>query len=129
VFVAIEHRPERLLQQIFAECCVRPSAKEGVLGDTNKLDISGDGTCIKSGGSPYGKKVCDCIKKGIYNCKCHRRFSDPEARHGWNAGNFKPPPCYAFFKVYFIKILEINFRNHSLLKLFSLNHQDKILVQ
>lgn len=63
MFVAIEHRPERLLPQIFAECCVRPSAKEGVLGDSNKLDISGNGTCIKSGGSPYGIKVCDCIKK------------------------------------------------------------------
>lgn len=84
---SFEHRPERLLQQIFAECCVKPSADEGILGDTNKLDISGNGACIKSGGSPYGIKVCDCVSKGIYNCTCHRRFSDPEAKHGWDSYN------------------------------------------
>jgi len=48
---SFENRPERLLQQIFAEVGVRPSADAGLLGDTDKLAISGDGTCVNSGGS------------------------------------------------------------------------------
>jgi len=82
---SFENRPERLLQQIFAKVAVEPSAKAGLLGDTNKLAVSGDGTCINTGGSPFGIKVCDCVSKGIYNCHCHRRFSDPDARHGWDS--------------------------------------------
>jgi len=82
---SFENRPERLLQQIFAKVAVEPSAKAGLLGDTNKLTISGDGTCINTGGSPFGIKVCDCVSKGIYNCNCKRKFSDPDARHGWDS--------------------------------------------
>ena len=82
---SFENRPERLLQQIFAKVAVEPSAKAGLLGDTNKLTISGDGTCINTGGSPFGIKVCDCVSKGIYNCNCNRKFSDPDARHGWDS--------------------------------------------
>jgi hypothetical protein len=33
----------------------------------------------------YGIKVCDCKSKDTYNYHCHRRFSDLEARHGWNS--------------------------------------------
>lgn len=80
-----ELRPEKLLQQIFAEVAVLPSAKAGLFGDTRKLAISGDGTCINSGGSPFGIRVCDCKSKGIFNCDCQRRFSDPGARHGWDS--------------------------------------------
>ena len=80
-----EQRPERLLQQIFAKVAVEPSAKAGLLGDTQKLVISGDGTCINTGGSPYGIRVCNCKSKGIFSCDCHRRFSDPDARHGWDS--------------------------------------------
>lgn len=77
-----ESRPELLIQQIFAKAAVEPSAKEGLLGNTQKLGVSGDGTCIETGASPYGIKECDCVKNKNYNCDCHRRFSDPEARHG-----------------------------------------------
>ncbi len=80
-----DSRPERLLQQIFAKVAVEPSANVGLLGDTDNLAIAGDGTCINSGASPYGVKVCKCKSKGIYNCDCHRKFSDPEARHGWDS--------------------------------------------
>jgi len=82
---SFENRPERLLQQIFAKVAVEPSSKEGLLGDINNLTISGDGTCINTGGSPFGIKTCDCVSKGIYNCNCNRRFSDPDACHGWDS--------------------------------------------
>ena len=48
-----ESRPEMLMQQIFAKIGVEPSAKEGLYGDINKLPVSGDGTCVNSGGSSF----------------------------------------------------------------------------
>jgi len=80
-----ESRPELLMQQVFAKIGVDPAAKDGLYGDTKKLTISGDGTCINSGGSSYGIKVCDCVKNGDFNCKCMRRFSDADARRGWDS--------------------------------------------
>lgn len=40
---------------------------------------------MNSGASSYGNKVCNCIEKGIYNCDCARKFSDPYARWGWDS--------------------------------------------
>lgn len=80
-----DSRPELLMQQIFDKVAVEPSAKAGILGNTKALSVSGDGTCIKSGGSSYGIKVCDCKDKDIYNCHCKRRFSDSGARFGWDS--------------------------------------------
>jgi hypothetical protein len=82
---SFDSRPELLMQQIFARIGVEPSAKACLLGNVKKLSISGDGTCINSGGSSYGIKVCNCNEKGIYNCDCKRRFSDPGARWGWDS--------------------------------------------
>jgi len=73
-----------MLQEIFAEVSVRPSANAGLLGDTECIAVSGGRTFINSGGSPFGIKVCDCKSKGIFNYHCHRRFSGPQARHGWD---------------------------------------------
>lgn len=80
-----DSRPEILMQQIFAKVGVEPSAKEGLYGDTQKLSVSGDGTCVNSGGSSYGVKECDCKKNGNYKCDCKRRFSDSNARWGWDS--------------------------------------------
>ena len=72
-----DSRPELLMQQIFARIGVEPSAKVGLLGDIKKLSVSGDGTCVNSGGSRYGVKVCKCAENGIYNCDCKRKFLIP----------------------------------------------------
>lgn len=82
---SFEHRPERLLQQIFAEIGVKPSAELGLLGNKDALAVAGDGTCINTGASPYGTKICSCASEGIYNCECSRRYSDPNARWGWDS--------------------------------------------
>ena len=81
----IPYGPEKVLNKIFAELVVKPSAEKQFLGDVNDLTISGDSAPVKSGGNPYGKKVCNCSKNSIKNCNCKRRFSDPSARLGWDS--------------------------------------------
>ena len=75
-------RPERLLQEIFAKVCVQPSIDLGLV--PKSVSISGDGTCIKTGASPFGRKTCNCTD---FNCDCPRRFSDPNATCGWDSHN------------------------------------------
>jgi len=65
-------RPERHLQKIFADVCVASSRELGII--PNEIDVSGDGTCIETGASHYGVKICNCKD---FKCSCPRRFSDP----------------------------------------------------
>lgn len=80
-----EERPEVIFQEFLARCVVDTSAKLGLLGDSKKLSIAMDGSCYKSGASHFGVKICDCKSKGIYSCKCPRKYSDPDARWGWDS--------------------------------------------
>ncbi|MDN5302751.1 MAG: hypothetical protein PWQ60_2265 [Thermoanaerobacteraceae bacterium] len=72
-------RAEKLIQEVFARCFVDVSVHMGLNPDPLDLVLSGDGSSLRSGSSPHGVKVCDCREKGIFNCDCKRRFSDPEA--------------------------------------------------
>ena len=80
-----KYHPERIFQEFLARCIVDKSSHMGILGDTKKFSIAADGTCFYSGASHLGVKTCDCKDKGIYNCKCKRRYSDPDARWGWDS--------------------------------------------
>jgi hypothetical protein len=51
---SFENRPKRLMQQIFAKVGTEPAARQGLLSDTRNLAVSGDGTCVLSGGSGRG---------------------------------------------------------------------------
>jgi len=87
-------RPERLLQEIFAKVCVQPSIDMGLIPHT--VSISGDGTCIKTGASHFGRKTCKC---NDFFCDCPRKFSDPNATWGWDSHN----ECYFYgYTGYFI---------------------------
>ena len=81
---SFDKRPERLLQEVFSLIAVVPSIELGLI-DTEDLTVSGDGTCVHVRSSSRGVKVCDCRKKGIYDCHCKRRFSDPDAAYGWDS--------------------------------------------
>ncbi|MCL2107710.1 MAG: hypothetical protein FWH26_11740 [Oscillospiraceae bacterium] len=78
-------RPELFMQLVFAKAAVEPAAEEGLLGDVHDIPVSGDGTCIGTGGASRGIKICECRKDGVYNCGCNRRFSDPDARWGYDS--------------------------------------------
>lgn len=75
---------ERLLQEIFSLIAVVPSMNMGLIPDRG-LTISGDGTCVHCHSSSLGIKVCDCRDNGIFDCKCDRTFSDPDASYGWDS--------------------------------------------
>jgi hypothetical protein len=96
----------RLLYQFFIYCVVKRSAELGLLGDLKKLTVSGDGTHIKTGASPYGRKICKCPKftikngKKVFNrCECKRRFSDPDATWGWDSYREQYLFGYAFYEI------------------------------
>lgn len=74
------HRPELILQKIFANVCVKQSIDLDLINTT--ISISGDGTCIKTGASNYGVKTCECE---AFQCDCPRKFSDPNATWGWDS--------------------------------------------
>jgi len=77
--------PWALIQDIFGRCFVDRSAELALIPDPLALVLSGDGSSVRTGASPYGIKVCDCRKNGVFNCKCKRRFADPQARWGWDS--------------------------------------------
>jgi hypothetical protein len=77
--------PEAILQKIIARCVVDTSYQMGILGNKNDISVAFDGSPFYSGASHYGVKVCNCRSKGIYNCQCPRRFSDPDAKWGWDS--------------------------------------------
>ena len=82
---SFEDAPELLFQQVFIECVVKPSINLGLCGDSVNLSFAADGAPLKTGASPYGKKVCDCKKQGIYRCSCQRMYTNPTANWGWDS--------------------------------------------
>lgn len=78
-------RPEAILQKLLARCVVDTSYQMGILGNPDELSMAHDGTAFYSGASHYGTKVCNCRSKGIFNCHCFRRYSDPDAKWGWDS--------------------------------------------
>ena len=78
-------RPERLIQAIFARCCVDQSVALGLIPHPGALVLAGDGSPLRTGTSPAGVKVCHCREQGIYRCSCPRHYPDPDATWGWDS--------------------------------------------
>lgn len=78
---------ESTLNTVLKDLFVIPSLSMGILGDPSKLNIAGDGTCMPTQASPYGKKVCNCDLKPGQSCSCSRKFTDPSASWGWDSFN------------------------------------------
>ena len=79
------YHPERVFQDFLARCVIDSSLQMEILGNQQAFSIAADGTPFYSGASHYGVKVCDCKSQGIFNCKCPRRYSDPDATWGWDS--------------------------------------------
>lgn len=75
---------EKLLQEIFSLIAIVPSVELGLISK-DSLTVAGDGTCVHCHSTTLGIKVCACKEKGIYNCKCDRKYSDYDASVGWDS--------------------------------------------
>ena len=99
-----QKRPDDLmkrLEDIFIQCAIIPSAQIGLLGNTDALTISGDGSALVTGANHHGKPSCDCPKSGIYNCQCPRYYSDYTAEWGYDSYR----ECYYFGHTYYQHIV------------------------
>ena len=74
-------RPESTLNQILKDLFVMPSFSMGIMGNKDGLvNIAGDGTCMPTNSSPYGKKSCNCELKPYEQCDCPACFLTPPPR-------------------------------------------------
>jgi hypothetical protein len=92
------------LEDILIQCAIIPSAKRGLLDDTDSITISGDGSALHTGASPNGKPSCKCREEGIYNCKCPRYYSDPTADWGYDSYRER----YYFGHTYYRHVVSTN---------------------
>ena len=67
---------------------VKQSYMAGIISPN--INASGDGTCVETGASPYGKSICGCKSNRVFNCDCPRRYSDPNASWGWDSHREHP---------------------------------------
>jgi hypothetical protein len=71
------------LSEILVEVAVRKSGERGLLGDVRALVIGGDGSKLRTGASPHGRRACG---HGFEEkCSCPRFFSDPDAEWGYDS--------------------------------------------
>jgi hypothetical protein len=100
-------RPDDLLKRledILMRCAIIPSARRGLLDDTDALTVSGDGSALPTGASPHGKPSCDCRKNGIYDCDCPRYYSDSTADWGYDSYR----ECYYFGHTFYQHVVSTN---------------------
>ena len=71
------------MQRLLTFVAVKPSAERGLLGDTSKLVVGGDGSALPTGSKGIGLRTCACPK--FSKCTCDRIYSDPMARMGWDS--------------------------------------------
>ena len=76
--------PAKRLFEIFKSQFLNRSADEGLI-DLNSLAISGDGTPVYTGAAERKTRTCDCLKKGIRDCKCDRIYHQPDCNIGWDS--------------------------------------------
>lgn len=58
--------------------------------DIKHLALAGDGTPVKTASMLRSKRLCDCKVNGINDCRCKRKFSQPDTNSGWDSSR----ECY-----------------------------------
>jgi len=94
----------RRLEDILISCAIIPSAERGLLGNTDAITISGDGSALPTGASSSGKPVCNCRENGVYNCDCARYYSDSTANWGYDSYR----DCYYFGHTFYQHVVSTN---------------------
>ena len=53
--------------------------------DLNHLAVSGDGTPVYTGARERKTRTCNCLEKGVRDCKCNRIYHQPDCNTGWDS--------------------------------------------
>ena len=85
----IDDQPYSSLFKIYKSEFLDVSVSKGLI-DTSSLALAGDGTPVVTSHRERKKRICDCAKKGITDCKCDRFFSQPDCDIGWDSSR----DCY-----------------------------------
>ena len=72
------------LLRIFSTCFVDHSIGLGLVRPGN-IHIAGDGTPVVTAARFRSHHICDCPKKGIFNCNCKRLFPQPDCDVCWDS--------------------------------------------
>ena len=80
----IDEQPYGSLFELYKAEFLDASAAKGLI-DTKNLALAGDGTPVVTSHRERKHRVCDCISKGITDCKCDRYFSQPDCDIGWDS--------------------------------------------
>lgn len=71
------------LTAILLGVAVSESARRELLGDPAKFIACGDGSALVTGAAENGRKTCDHPRG--HRCDCHRVWTDPDARIGYDS--------------------------------------------
>lgn len=77
--------PSDRLFDFFQSQILTISAKLGLLGNVDQLNVAGDGTPVVTGSHIRSKPTCNCRAQGIANCKHGRKYSQPDCDSGWDS--------------------------------------------
>lgn len=72
-----EFAPAARLFEIFKSQFLDTSVNQGLI-DLDNLAVSGDGTPVYTGARERKTRTCDCLEKGIRDCKCSRIYHQPD---------------------------------------------------
>ena len=73
------------LEDILMELAVKPSIEKGLI-EVQNLEITADGSPIRSGANKNGRPSCKCFKEEKKNrCDCPRLYADSDANWGYDS--------------------------------------------
>lgn len=84
-------KPCQKLWDIFHTFFLKASVDRNLISLKN-LALAGDGTPVYTAARERKKRTCDCLEKGIRDCKCDRIYHQPDCDTGWDSHN----KCFYF---------------------------------
>ena len=80
----LDSQPYSSLFTIYQKEFLAVSVEKGLI-HKDHLALAGDGTPVVTSHRERKKRICDCKKNGIFDCKCDRYFSQPDCDIGWDS--------------------------------------------
>lgn len=72
------------LWEIFNTFFLQASVAENLFS-LKELALAGDGTPVYTSARERKTRTCDCLEKGIRDCKCNRIYHQPDCDIGWDS--------------------------------------------